>query len=308
MNLRAIELIFRFGNIFSLTPPPTKVKRNLTPHQKIRSTFVFIMLTIHIFYNTFVRRASYLRLGLTQLTIAALTTTTYCLHNLYSFIIMKNFKHHHWIKLLKYLRHTRCHKKKPKSYYLQFVVSQLVVLTVIIVGNGTSSYFFDISVVQGHIMVSTEMYLQLFDATVRCIILEMVLSRYQYQDLVLTQASPHKLKFHSYLKVLKRTKYDIFILKSAVDAYNDIFGWTTLVNIFTTSLRTLLNIDVFMQSDGTFSLNGAPGVTFYMFFQMTIIFMCWVRHFLNLKYFIKDFILVWHLYKHISVRFYIERI
>jgi hypothetical protein len=308
MNLRAIELIFRFGNILSLTPPPTRVKQNLTPHQKMRSTFVFIVLTIHIFYNTFVRRASYLRLGLTQLTIAALTTTTYCLHNLYSFIIMKNFKHHHWIKLLKYLRHTRCHKKKPKSYYLQFVVSQLVVLTVIMVGNGTSSYFFDISVVQGHIMVSTEMYLQLFDATVRCIILEMVLSRYQYQDLVLTQASPHKLKFHSYLKVLKRTKYDIFILKSAVDAYNDIFGWTTLVNIFTTSLRTLLNIDVFMQSDGTFSLNGVPGVTFYMFFQMTIIFMCWVRHFLNLKYFIKDFILVWHLYKHISVRFYIERI
>jgi hypothetical protein len=308
MDLRAIELIFRFGNTFSLTPPPTRVKRNLTPHQKIRSTFVFIMLTIYIFYNTFVRRAVYTILSVTQLTMAVLTTTTYCLHNLYIFIIMKNFKHIHWIKLLKGLRETRCHKKKPKSYFLQFVISQLVVLTVITVGSGSNAYFFDISTILANLMICTEMYLQLFDATLRCIILEMVLSRYQYQYYVLTQASPHKLKLHFCLKVLKRTKYDILILKSAVDAYNDIFGWSTLVNIFTTSLRTLLNMDIFMQSDGTFSLVGGTGPTCNMFFQMTLLFMCWVRHFRNQKCFIKNFILVWHIYKHISVRFHIERI
>jgi hypothetical protein len=113
--------------------------------------------------------------------MAVLTTTTYCLHNDYIFIIIKNFNYIHWIKLIKCLRHTRCHKKKPKSYYLQFVISQLVVLTVIIVGSGTNSYFFDISTILANLMICTEMYLQLFDATLRCIILEMVLSRYHYQ-------------------------------------------------------------------------------------------------------------------------------
>jgi hypothetical protein len=150
--------------------------------------------------------------------------------------------------------------------------------------------FFDISTILANLMICTEMYLQLFDATLRCIILEMVLSRYQYQYYVLTQASPHKLKLHFCLKVLKRTKYDILILKSAVDAYNDIFGWSTLVNIFTTSLRTLLNMDIFMQSDGTFSLVGGTGPICNMFFQMTLLFMCWVRHFRNQKCFIKNFI------------------
>jgi hypothetical protein len=308
MDLRAIELIFRFGNTFSLTPPPTRLKRNLTPHQKMRSTFVFIMLTIYIFYNTFVKRAVYTSLSITQLTIAVLTTTTYCLHNLYIFIIMKNFKHILWIKLLKGLRQTRCHKKKPKSYYLQFVISQLVVLTVIIVGSGINSFFFDFSQVLANLMICTEMYLQLFDATLRCIILEMVLSRYQYQYYELTEASPDELKLHSCLKVLKRTKYDILILKSAVDSYNDIFGWSTLMNIFTTSLRTLLILDIFMKSDGTFTLVGGTGPTCNMFFQITVLFLCWVRHFLNQKCFIKGFILVWHIYKHISLRFRIERI
>jgi hypothetical protein len=221
---------------------------------------------------------------------------------------MKNFKHILWIKLLKGLRQTRCHKKKPKSYYLQFVISQLVVLTVIIVGSGTNSFFFDFSQVLANLMICTEMYLQLFDATLRCIILEMVLSRYQYQYYELTEASPQELKLYYCLKVLKRTKCDILILKSAVDSYNDIFGWSTLMNIFTTSLRTLLILDIFMKSDGTFTLVGGTGPTCNMFFQITVLFLCWVRHFLNQKCFIKGFILVWHIYKHISVRFHIERI
>jgi hypothetical protein len=174
--------------------------------------------------------------------MAVLTTTTYCLHNYYILIIIKNFNYIRWIKIIKCLRHTRCHKEKPKSYYLQFVISQLVVLTVIIVGSCTNSYFFDISTILANLMICTEMYLQLFEATLRCIILEMVLSRYHYQYYELTEASPHELKLHSCLKLLKRTRYDILILKSSVDAYNDIFGWNTMVNIFTTSLRTLLNI------------------------------------------------------------------
>jgi hypothetical protein len=47
MDLSAMNLIFRFGNIFSLTPPSTRLKRNLPLHHKIRSFFVFTVLMIN---------------------------------------------------------------------------------------------------------------------------------------------------------------------------------------------------------------------------------------------------------------------
>jgi hypothetical protein len=283
MDLKAIDLVFHFGNIFSLTPPSAKLKRNLSCHQRMYSFCLFAILTTYIFYNTIVRRTVYSRLSVTQLIMAILTTTAYCLHNSYIFITMKIYKHTKWIKLVECLGTTQCHKNKLKIYYIQFVMSQVVVLTLIIAGNAVDSFFLDFNSVLANVMVCTETYLQLFDASLRCTILEMLLSRFKYQNYLLTQASLQKLEYHSYLNTMRRTKYNILILKNAVKIYNDIFGWTTLLNIFTTSIRTLLDIDIFMKTDISLNLVYTSGDIFNMFFQMTVLSICWVIHFVYFK-------------------------
>jgi hypothetical protein len=237
----------------------------------MNSFCLFGILTTYIFYNTIVRRTVYSRLSVTQLIMAILTTTAYCLHNSYIFTS----------KLVECLGTTQCHKNELKIYYI--VMSQLVILTLIIAGNAVDSFFFDFNFVLANAMVCTETYLQLFDASLRCTILEMLLSRFKYQNYLLTQASLQKLEYHSYLNMVRRNKYNILILKNAVKIYNDIFGWTTLLNVFTTSIRTLLDIDIFMKIDISFDLVYTSGDIFNMFFQMTVLSTCWVIHFVHFK-------------------------
>jgi hypothetical protein len=256
-----MNFISRFGNIFSLTPPSTRLKRRLP------------------------------------------------LHNSYIFVIIKIYKQIKWVKLLKHLRRTPCHKNKTKTYHLQFVTSQLFVSSILIAQNSTASLFFDLNVLRATITICIETYLQFFDATLRCIILQMVLSRYQYQNFVLTRASSHKLNYHSYLQILRRTKRNVVVLKCAVEVFNDIFGWTTLLHISTASIRTLVNIDIFMRRDGTFSSGTRFVRIFNIVFHLTVLLLSWVRHLaLNHKCFTKDFVLDWCIRKYVPVRFYCEGI
>jgi hypothetical protein len=191
------------------------------------------------------------------------------------------YKHTKLIKLVECLGTTQCHKNELKIYYI--VMSQLVILTLIKAGNAVDSFFLDFNSALANAMVCTETYLQLFDASLRCTILEMLLSRFKYQNYLLTQASLQKLEYHSYLNMVRRNKYKILILQNAVKIYNDIFGWTTLLNIFTTSFRTLLDIDIFMKIDISFDLVYTSGDIFNMFFQMTVLSTCWVIHFVHFK-------------------------
>jgi hypothetical protein len=273
-----MNFIFRFGNIFSLTPPSARLKRRLPLHHKIRSFFVFTVLMINIFYNIYVRRVSYSKLSITQVTMVALTNIIDCLHNSYIFVIIKIYKHIKWAKLLKYLQQTHCHNNKIKTYYLQFVTSQLVVLSILTAEICIALLIFEGSVILPIIWIWISTYLQIFDATLRCIILQMVLSRYQYQNFVFKRASSHKLDYYSLLKILRGTKKNMFILKNAVEIYNDMFGWTTLFNIFVASFRTLFNIDILLRRDGTFRLANGSGNTFNVIFHLTVIFIGWVNH------------------------------
>jgi hypothetical protein len=278
MDLSAINFIFRFGNIFSLTPHSTRLKRNLPRHLKIRSAFVFTLLTIFVCCILSVRRVHFGRLSLTQLSMIVLSIATECLYNAYIFIIVKIYKHIKWAKLLKYLQQTHCHNNKIKTYYLQFVTSQLVVLSILIAEICIALLIFEGSVILPIIWIWISTYLQIFDATLRCIILQMVLSRYQYQNFVFKRASSHKLDYYSLLKILRGTKKNMFILKNAVEIYNDMFGWTTLFNIFVASFRTLFNIDILLRRDGTFRLANGSGNTFNVIFHLTVIFIGWVNH------------------------------
>jgi hypothetical protein len=60
------------------------------------------------------------------------------------------------------------------------------------------------------------------------------------------------------------------MLKEATDVFNEIFGWSTLLNIFYNSIRTLTLLDMFLRSEGPFRLSNEAGSVLGMKLQFSV--------------------------------------
>jgi hypothetical protein len=98
----------------------------------------------------------------------------------------------------------------------------------------------------------------------------MLLSRYRYQNQVLLKPISNETQIQHFLKVLMHVQSSLLILKKAADIFNNIFGWTTLLNIFTVSIRTLTVLDILIKNERPFQLysdirsllnTGGPDIT-----------------------------------------------
>ncbi|KAH0813380.1 hypothetical protein GEV33_009411 [Tenebrio molitor] len=98
--------------------------------------------------------------------------------------------------------------------------------------------------------------------------------RYQHQKyLVLkagSQAHSHKL-----FKILTKIKHNLFLMNNAIDLFNDIFGWTTLLNIFLGSVRILLHMDKTITKDTSVYLSNNPASIWNMLYQTTLLLIIW---------------------------------
>jgi hypothetical protein len=271
MDTKIIEVIFRFGHILSLTPQSVKLNRKFTYFQKFCNLLMFILLTISLNFYFF-----RIKLVSTQRILTNLMLIIFAMHDFYILIIVKFHKQFQWFHLIKYLQYTQCHKNKFKLYYLQFVITQSIEVILILVGVCIYFILFGVGNMIAIILISTELYLQSFYLVLRCIVLEMLWSRYQYQKLVLLKVKPEKVLIQYFLKVLVKTHHNLFILKETVDVFNDIFGWTTLMSIFSTSIRTLHLLDVFIRNDGPFQVSNSTGTMLSILYQIIIFLKSWV--------------------------------
>ncbi|KAJ3632534.1 hypothetical protein MTP99_009534 [Tenebrio molitor] len=61
----------------------------------------------------------------------------------------------------------------------------------------------------------------------------------------------------------------------AADIFNDIFGWTTLLNIFAASIRTLTVLDIFIKNEGPFQLYSNTRSLLNISFHATVLLISW---------------------------------
>jgi hypothetical protein len=263
MDLKIINLIFKCGRILSITPSSTK-QRNLNNFEKLYGYVIFATVTSFIWYKTFLTGVSNSDLTYSQFILALAAIFTYTIHNFYVFVIMKLQKHSAWFRLLERLEDTQCYKNKQNLYHLQFVMSHLIALSVIVVNNYLSLIYCDTAQTLFSLVMCIELYLQFFYLVLRCIILEMFLSRYHHQNNLLQRAA-----LKNFPKIPKRTKQDLFILEDAVKIFNDIFGWASLLDIFSTGLRTLIFLDIVVKNDLRFEF-------FEVLFEFIFLLLCWV--------------------------------
>jgi hypothetical protein len=264
MDLKIINLIFKFGKILSLTPSSTKKMRNLNGFEKLHGCLMFATLTFFICYSLCWTEVLKICLSRTQCILAVAIIFTYISHSLYVLVVVNLQKHCKWFKLLASLKNTQCYKNNQNLYCLQFVMSHLITLSVIVVDVYFYCIYYDTPLALFNLIFCIEMYLQLFYLVLRCIILEMLLSRYHHQNNVLQRATVQNI-----LKISKKTKHDLLTLKNAIKTFNDIFGWASLLDILSASLGTLIHLDFLVRNEIHLDFLAA-------LFGIAILLLCWV--------------------------------
>jgi hypothetical protein len=277
MDTKIIDVIFGYGRILGLTPHSDRLCEKTTRLQKFYSFLIFTLLASLLNFYFFGLVLDNTRPLSTQYILIVLLILTYVTHDFYVLIIVNFSKCAKWYQMVQCLKRVPCHKNRFTSYHLQFVMSQIVGFSLTIVGICICSFFFTITYAFGILINCIEINLQLFYVVLRCIILEMLLCRYQHQKyLVLkagSQAHSHKL-----FKILTKIKHNLFLMNNAIDLFNDIFGWTTLLNIFLGSVRTLLHMDKTITKDTSVYLSNNPASIWNMLYQTTLLLIIWVRN------------------------------
>jgi hypothetical protein len=271
MDTKIIDVLFRLGNLLLITPKSVRTNRKLTKCEKINGLmmFIFSQLCVHIYLFGILTKSP---LSTVQKILMALLTTTFLIHNFYILIVVQFSKRTKWFRLIKYLESIPCHKCKFRLYCFQYAVPQLIVVAAVIL-----RILYDRNSTIVVLIMGIEISLQIFYVVLGCIVLEMLLSRYHYQNQVLLKVWSQRMQLQEILKVSREAKQSLFVLKSSVDIFNDIFGWTTLLNIFNASIRTLIYVDSFIKKQGPFLVSNDAGNTIATLIQVTFLFIMWVR-------------------------------
>jgi hypothetical protein len=274
MDTKIIDVIFGYGRILGLTPHSKRLSEKLICLQKLYSFLIFTLLASLLSFYFFDLTYNIRPLS-TQYILIVLLMLTYVTHDFYVFIIVKFCKGAKWFQMIQCLKRLPCHKNRFTLYHLQFVISQLVGVSFTIVGICIYSFFFTITYAFGILLICIEINSQLFYVVLRCIILEMLLCRYQHQNYLVLKAGS-QARFHNLFKILTKIKRNLLLMKTAIDLFNDIFGWTTLLNIFSISVRTLIHIDIFITKGSSLYLSTNPGSICSALYQITLLLLIWV--------------------------------
>jgi hypothetical protein len=152
-------------------------------------------------------------------------------HNFHTTIVIGLFKRDKLSILRRNLETVEYHQNNEISPYLTFIISHLVVLWSV---TAFAFYvwidFFGVAFLKLYNVQYLQMYSQFFYILVAFIILKMVRSKYNYQNVYLKE----QLLIRKSLPVLIliKTQNNVLVLRETLNIINDIFGWTILLNIF----------------------------------------------------------------------------
>jgi hypothetical protein len=252
MDLKLIELVFKFGNVFALTPSSI-ADRKPTNFQHFH-TFLVVALYLVAYcatvYNTW---PIFRMLTGTQFVLAVLSSVAACTHDLYTILTLRVYQRDQLFKLVDNLKLVSRIGNATKSYYVIFLVSQVAVFLFGTFGIYIHLGFFNFTSFILKVFSTVQLYFEVFVGVFRCILLDMVLSRYQHQNRALLVLTSRKQLPKNLSQDVKRIKYNFYVLNYTVDSFNKTFGVPVLSNIFCGVCSALITLDIFIKSDGTFS-------------------------------------------------------
>ncbi|RZB40778.1 gustatory receptor 28b [Asbolus verrucosus] len=271
---RCASNIFKIGNILALTPASVGDRKS-SLSRKIYGILVFVLYTVGVIASFLYRRSHYSKLTLIQLVLRILLDVDLYAFTYHTVIVLASMKGQQWFKLFKGLKSVDYQLFGTRSYYLILIMAHVALWSVSILAFYVWINFFGISFLGLYLVEFLQMYSLFFYSLVTCIVLRMLLSRYKYQNFLLREQIVLTGKLFS-KRTLKKVVGNTFILKQTVDAFNDIFGWIILFDIFFGALRSLIYLDVAIKGDGHFSGNSPFGNFLHWLSHISVISLYWV--------------------------------
>jgi hypothetical protein len=284
MDTKIIDVIFGYGRILGLTPHPDTLSEKPTRLQKFYSILIFTLLASCVNLYFFGLQLDNSRPFSTQYILTVLLIVTQVMHDFYVLIIVKFCKCAKWFQMVRCLERVPCHKNRYMSYHLQFVMSQLAGFFFTLAGICIYLFFFNTTIAIGMFLICIEIELQLFYVALQCIILEMLLCRYHHQKYLVLKAGS-QTHCHNLFRIVTKIKHNLFLMKNAIDLFNDIFGWTTVLNIFSTFVRTLTHLDNVIKKGISLYLSTDSASICSALYQITLLLIIWVWSSRFSKYF-----------------------
>jgi hypothetical protein len=276
MDLKFIETFFKFGKYFALTPSSLS-DRKPSKFQCFCTLFVVFIYLVAYAAVMYYSWTVFKKLTIAQFVLALLSSVAFFTHDLYIFLGLKMYKRKQLFKLLDNLQATSRIGSGTKLYHLIFMMSQLVLILVGNFGNYLYLTFLGVDNFILNMFNFTQIYLQSAFVLLRCIVLDMVLSRYQRQSRLLLVLTLRNKPPTDLSQVVKAITNNINVLKCSVDIFNEIFGVPILLHMFCGVSNTLVSLDVFIKSDGTFNAGSTMLNFLNLAYQMTLSVIFWVR-------------------------------
>ncbi|XP_068901853.1 uncharacterized protein [Tenebrio molitor] len=161
-------------------------------------------------------------------------------HTCYSLVLLLTTKRRQWFKLVNNLSRIDRFATDNTSN-LAFVIA-LVIFLVATILNASWLYNFGWNFLRIYIVEYFQVYSEFFYMVLACTVLTMMLERYKSQSSLLREQIKcgRKKTSKEVVKVLKQIKFNVFMLKQAVDAFNQIFGCIILLNVWYGCTRGLV--------------------------------------------------------------------
>jgi hypothetical protein len=242
MDLKKLQFCFKTGSILALTPP-TLASFKPTILQRLYIILVFSLFTAVVLWSKIQEMNFYTRYNYIQFILHLMVDLNLYLHTCYPLVLLLTTKRKQWFKLVNGLsRIDRFATKNTNN--LTFVIALVVFCVASVLTCAAWLHFFGWNIFKMYIVEHFQVYSEFFYMALACTVLNMMLERYKVQSCLLRDQIKCR-KRNDVVKLLKQIKLNVFLLKQAVDAFNEIFGWVILFNIFygcTRSLPFLYNL------------------------------------------------------------------
>jgi hypothetical protein len=249
MDLKKLQFCFKTGSFLSLTPPSlTSLKPTIL--ERLYILLVFSLYTVAVIWNKTQKMKFYATHSSIKLILHLMVDLNLCCHTCYTLVLLLTTKRRQWFKLVNGLSKIERFATTNTNIWM-FVVVLVIFWAVSTLTAAVWIYFFGWNFFKIYVVEFVQVYSQFFHMVLACIVLNMVLERYKVQSCQIKCG--RKKRSRDVVKLLKQVKFNVFVLKQAVDAFNEIFGWVILFNIFFGCSKGLAFIDSLVNSTNPWS-------------------------------------------------------
>jgi hypothetical protein len=249
MDLSALKTVFSFGSFLALTPPKN-LNLTISIPRKLYIVAMFLFHVICLTMTLMLKNWHYSNSTLLSTVLRILQEVVLFAYSFYTLIVAGLTKRRQWFLLVRNLTRVECEIKNEKSLYILFFVSNVMYLALSVYTLFLWTKALGVTFIKTFFFELLPVYSQFFITVSTCVILKMIQSRYKYQKVLLNLHFTHARKQLSRM-ILLNVKRNLLALKDAVDLFNDIFGWNTLLNIFFIAVRSLYFLDSVIKKENS---------------------------------------------------------